>query len=54
MGDFNIDLLKYDSENSSSDFYDLLSSHGFRPLIMQPTRVTSHSATLIFINDLGQ
>ena len=55
MGDFNIDLLKYDSVNSSSDFYDLLSSYGYRPLIMQPTRVTSHSATLIdniFINDL--
>ena len=55
MGDFNIDLLKYDSENSSSDFYDLISSYGYRPLIMQPTRVTSHSATLIdniFINDL--
>ena len=55
MGDFNIDLLKYDSENTSSDFYDLFSSYGYRPLIMQPTRVTSHSATLIdniFINDL--
>ena len=55
MGDFNIDLLKYDSDVSTSDFYDILSSHGYRPLIMQPTRVTSHSATLIdniFINDL--
>ena len=55
MGDFNIDLLKYDSQTSSSDFYDVLSSYGYRPLIMQPTRVTSHSATLIdniFINDL--
>ena len=55
MGDFNIDLLKYDTDNCSSDFYDLLSSYGYRPLIMQPTRVTSHSATLIdniFVNDL--
>ncbi len=53
MGDFNIDLLKYDTEESSANFYDTLSSFSYRPLIMQPTRVTSHSATIIdniFIN----
>ena len=55
MGDFNIDLLKYDSHTSSNNLYDFLSSYGFRPLIMQPTRITPRSATLIdniFINDL--
>ena len=54
MGDFNIDLLKYDSETSSNQFYDLLSSYGYRPLIMQPSRVTPRSATLIdniFVSD---
>ena len=55
LGDFNIDLSKYESEESSRDFYDTFSSFGFRPLIMQPTRVTSRSATIIdniLINDI--
>ena len=54
MGDFNIDLIKYASENYTGEFYDLLCSHSFRPLILQ--RVTSKSATLIdniFINDIS-
>ena len=54
-GDFNIDLLKCDDVNEVATFYDILSSYGFRPLILQPTRVTMSSATLIdniFINDL--
>jgi hypothetical protein len=56
MGDFNIDLIKYGSERNTGDFYDLLCSHSFRPLILQPTRVTSKTATLIdniFINDIS-
>ena len=59
MGDYNIDLLKVDSDSETCDFYDLLSSNGFRPLILQPTRMTVRngklSATLIdniFINAL--
>ena len=55
MGDFNIDLLQIDTDSDSGEFFDILSSHGFRPLILQPTRVTSHSATLIdniFTNDI--
>ena len=59
MGDYNIDLLKVESDNDTCDFYDLLSSNGFRPLILQPTRMTVRdgklSATLIdniFVNDL--
>ena len=53
LGDFNIDLINYNSHTGVSDFYDHMSTHGFRPLILQPTRVTSTSATLIdniFIN----
>ena len=56
MGDFNIDLLKYATESNTGEFYDLLCSHSFRPLILQPTRVTSKTATLIdniFINDIS-
>ena len=55
MGDFNVNLINYASHSPTSDFYDLFSSFGFRPLILQPTRVTSTSATLIdniFINDM--
>ena len=55
MGDFNVDLIKYASETNTGDFYDHLCSHSFRPLILQPTRVTSKTATLIgniFINDI--
>ena len=47
LGDFNIDLIKYDSNQGVSNFYDNISSHGFRPLILQPSRVTAKSATLI-------
>ena len=56
MGDFNIDLLKYATESNTGEFYDLLCSYSFRPLILQPTRVTSKTATLIdniFINDIS-
>ena len=56
MGDFNVDLAKYGSHTETNECYDLISSHGFRPLILQPTRVTSTSATLIdniFVNDLS-
>ena len=41
LGDFNIDLSKYETEATSRYFYDTISSFGYRPLIMQPTRVTS-------------
>jgi hypothetical protein len=54
LGDFNVDLIKYGSNTSIDNFYDQLSSYGFRPLILQPTRVTANSATLIdniFINN---
>ena len=55
LGDFNVDLLKYDSHTGTRDYYDILSANGFRPLIFQPTRVSTTSATLIdniFINDI--
>ena len=55
VGDFNFDLLKYESHLETSNFYDLLAGHSYRPLILHPSRVTSKSNTLIdniFINDL--
>ena len=55
MGDFNFDLLKIDQHEDSNLFYNVLTANGFRPLILQPSRVTNTSATLIdniFINDM--
>ena len=55
IGDFNVDLIEYGNHSPTESFYDLVSSFGFRPLILQPSRVSSNSATLIdniFLNDL--
>ena len=38
-GDFNINLLKSDSNTVCSNFYNLLSANGFLPLILHPSRV---------------
>ena len=54
-GDFNIDLLKIDSDKDIMNFYNSLTSNLFVPHITLPTRITSHSQTLIdniFSNDL--
>lgn len=54
VGDFNLDLLKYNNHLPTSEFYDLMFSYSFLPVITKPTRVTDSSATLIdniFIND---
>ena len=45
MGDFNIDLLKTDTNDKVNAFYNNVTSHFFAPYILQPTR--SKSKTLI-------
>ena len=47
MGDFNINLLNYDSHSETNDFINLMISHYFLPHMLHPTRVTDHSATII-------
>ena len=47
MGDFNINLLNCDSHAITEEFMNLLSSYFFQPHILQPTRITIYSATLI-------
>ena len=47
MGDFNIDLLKFKSHSATDGFLNTLGSNFFQLYIMQPTRITNHSATLI-------
>ena len=55
MGDFNINLLKHASNNVINQFYGLMCSHYFSAYILQPTRITDESKTLIdniFLNTL--
>ena len=47
LGDFNINLLNYDIHPSTNEFLDSLSFHYFLPHILQPSRVTTNSKTLI-------
>ena len=58
-GDFNTDFLKIDANNSYQEFYNSITSSGFHPQIIQPTRVTEYSTTVIdniytntFCNDM--
>ena len=41
--------MKYNLNNSYKDFYDLITGYGFLPLILDPTRVTNNSATIIVL-----
>ena len=55
-GDFNFDLLKFNTDSLSQKFFNLLCSYGLMPTILQPTRVTDHSATVIdniFTNNIS-
>jgi endonuclease/exonuclease/phosphatase family metal-dependent hydrolase len=47
LGDFNLDVLKYGADKSATEYVDLLFSYGLLQLVTNPTRVTSHSASLI-------
>ena len=47
LGDFNIDLIKCSSDDSTSDFFNLISSFNILPFITLPTRITNRSQTLI-------
>ena len=47
LGDFNIDLLKYEKDHNTADFLDQMYSASLAPHITSPTRITSHSRTLI-------
>ena len=47
LGDFNVNLLNYNKHNQTNEVLDSLASNSFIPLILQPTRITSHFNTLI-------
>ena len=53
VGDFNIDLLKYDGDNHANEFYNTMTSNFYSPFILQPTRPISKSLIdNIFLNTL--
>ena len=47
MGDFNIDLVKYDMHGDSSNFLDAMYASFLLPYSSAPSRVTLHPKTLI-------
>ena len=47
MGDFNIDLLKYNSNALVNDFVNTFLSNNYLPCINHSTRITEHSSTII-------
>ena len=47
LGDFNIDLLKYEKDHNTADFLDQMYSASLVPHITSPTQITSHSRTEI-------
>ena len=46
-GDINFDLLKIDSDHVTQRFFNLLCSFGLLPHVLQPSRVTDNTATVI-------
>ena len=46
MGDFNLDLIKFNQHKPTEDFLDSMFSFGFLPTITKPTRIHG-AATLI-------
>ena len=47
MGDLNINLINYQNHHLTGQFLDGMYSNMFFPLITRPSRITSHTATLI-------
>ena len=47
LGDFNVDLMHYNEHKPTNEFLDSLASNSYLPYIIQPSRHTSHSRTLV-------
>ena len=47
MGDFNINLLNFEDCQITEEFINTIVSYDFLPHILQPTRITDHTASLI-------
>ena len=56
-GDFNIDLLNYDVNNSTKNYVDQMFSMSLFPLINQPTRITNQCHSIldnIYTNSINE
>ena len=47
LGHFTVNPLNYNEHNQGNEFLHSLTFNSFIPLILTPTRITSHSTTLI-------
>ena len=47
MGDMNVDMMKYKTDECVAEYIDNMVSNGLKFRLAQPTRVTHSSATLI-------
>ena len=47
VGDFNVDLAKYNTDLNCHELINKMAEHNFAQLISLPTRVTDHTATVI-------
>jgi len=47
LGDMNIDFLRVGTHSKTEDYLDMLYSSNLLPVITKPTRITSHTTTLI-------
>ena len=47
LGDFNVNFLNYIEHNQINEFEDSLASTSFILLLLQPTKITSHSNSLL-------
>ena len=57
MGDFNINILNYDSDKDTTNFIHKMYASSLYPTISTPTRITATSKTLIdniFYNDFAK
>ena len=46
-GDFNIHLLKCEVNNKHRDFLNMITSYGYLPHILHPTRITEYTSIII-------
>ena len=47
MGDWNVNLINFESHTPTEEFINTMGAYYFQPHIIKPTRITDHSATLI-------
>ena len=47
MGDFNINLLNYETSPNVNNYINCMFSNHFQPFILHPSRITNNSSTLI-------